>query len=96
MCAIQLRASVAPTCASHLSLSEHVSQERALRWHQHQLGHLRGKTCRPAALDYFFGLYLFIVSSTHYSIPNRAHKVIKYVDFDPSLILQKSKPQQQQ
>lgn len=41
MCAPQLKAL---TRASHQSLCEHVSQERALGWHQHQLGHLRGKT----------------------------------------------------
>lgn len=42
LCVPQQKASVALTCAAHQSIWEHVSQERTLRWHQHQFSHLRG------------------------------------------------------
>lgn len=42
LCVPQQKASVALTCAPHQSIWEHVSQERTLRWHQHQFSHLRG------------------------------------------------------
>ena len=43
MCAVELRASAAPPSEPGRSLCEHVSQERAIRWHKHQLGHVRGE-----------------------------------------------------
>lgn len=55
---------VALTCASRQFLCEYVSQERALKWHQHQFSHLRGKKKLPwCSLLFKFDLEIILISS---------------------------------